>query len=82
MLIKSLKTYQEKIDAQLAQNYKKVVACAEDSQTAQKALEIFMGLDDKAIYPDAIANVASQIAEDLCIINTSDNNRFIAGCVC
>ena len=66
----------------LAQNYKKVVACAEDSQTAQKALEVFMGLDYKASYPDAIANVASQIAEDLCIINTSDNNRFIAGCVC
>ena len=48
----------------------------------QKAFAEFTGLDNISTYPDSIANVASQIAEDVCIIDTSDSNRFVAGCVC
>ena len=66
----------------LTQNYEKVVAFTEESTLGQRALEAFTGVAHDSIYPDAIANVASLIAEDICIIDTSDNNRFIAGCVC
>ena len=66
----------------LAENYDKVVASTEDSQPGQIALAEFTELGGKSVYPDSIANIASQIAEDVCIIDTSDKNRFIAGCVC
>ena len=66
----------------LEQNYKNVVASKEDSQPGQTALATLTGLGKESIYPDTIANVASQVVEDLCIIDASDNNRFIAGCIC
>ena len=66
----------------LAESYDKVVASTEDSQPGQIALAEFTELGGEPVYPDSIANIASQIAEDVCIIDTSDKNRFIAGCVC
>ena len=66
----------------LTENYEKVVASTDDSQPGQIALGAFTKLCCESVYPAPIANIASQIAEDVCIIDTSDNNRFIAGCVC
>ncbi|NKB99062.1 MAG: DUF3445 domain-containing protein [Pseudomonadales bacterium] len=35
----------------------------------------------KQRYPDWIANVGTMVAEDLCLIDTTDENRFVAGCL-
>ena len=66
----------------LVEKYSTVIARTEKSLAGQKALAEFTGLKNISTYPDSIANVASQIAEDVCIIDTSDGNRFVAGCVC
>jgi len=66
----------------LANRYHDVVAVTEDSILSQQALSALVGISPPEHYPDLIAGVASKVAEDLCILDTSDDNRFIAGCVC
>jgi hypothetical protein len=33
-------------------------------------------------YPDLLANVAVTVADDLCVVDVEDQQRFVAGCVC
>ena len=33
-------------------------------------------------YPDLIANVAITVSDDLCVLDVSDQQRLVAGCVC
>ena len=76
---------QEAIDHKLnllTNRYQDVVAVTADSLESQHAFLKLTGKSSTDLYPDPIADAVSKIAEDVCILDTSDNNRFIAGCVC
>ena len=51
----------------LVKKYNTVTALTKHSLMGQKAFAEFTGLDSISTYPDSIANVASQIAEDVCL---------------
>ncbi len=63
---------------QLVRNYTRTVSTLADYQTVAPSVPGVTPLD---VYPDWIANVGTAVAEDLCLIDTSRENRFVAGCL-
>ncbi len=64
--------------------YDEVAAVADDLEaaiTAQHALAA-QRPDVTNTYPDLIANLAMQVPDDLCLIQTSGSQRLLAACVC
>ena len=66
----------------LTNRYEDVVAVTEDSLLSQRVFFECIGIPKTETFPDLIASAAIHIAEDICILDTSDDNRLIAGCVC
>ena len=64
----------------LDKNYDQVVAVADDG-SAELALLTFLP-NKKRIYPDAIADMALQVQDDLCIMEVGGRQRLVAACVC
>ena len=66
----------------LAQQYSDVVAVSEDhgGLVAQRELSAFLTAANE--FTDPIANMALSIDDDLCIMQVSDEQRLVAGCVC
>lgn len=63
---------------QLANNYDRTVSTLVDYQTVAPPVP---GVTPVDVYPDWIANVGTIIAEDLCLVDTWRENRFVAGCL-
>lgn len=63
---------------QLAQNYPATVRTLVAYETV--ALPV-PGVAPANEYPDWIANVGAVVADDLCLIDTRHENRFVAGCL-
>ena len=66
----------------LSSQYDTVVAVmdGDESQAAQRQLSEY--LPAEAVHADPIANIALTVDDDLCIMQTNDEQRLIAGCVC
>ena len=64
----------------LDKNYDQVVAVADDG-SAELALLNFLP-NKKRLYPDAIADMALQVEDDLCIMEVDGRQRLLAACVC
>ena len=51
----------------------------DESQAAQRQLSEY--LPAEPVHEDPIANMALTVDDDLCIMQTNDEQRLIAGCV-
>lgn len=67
----------------LTHRYDDAVFAAAGTGDAQKLLlDLPVAAEIESIYPHTIANVAAQMAEDLCLLDIEDRHRLIAACVC
>ena len=64
----------------LDKNYDQVVAVADDG-SAELALLNFLPIK-KRLFTDAIADMALQVQDDLCIMEVGGRQRLVAACVC
>ena len=65
----------------LSKSYEKVVATTADSKDAQKHLGEIFGIK-KTSYPDLIAELSLCIQDDLCLLESSGEQRLLAASVC
>lgn len=59
-----------------------VFAAAGTGDAGKLLLELPVDAEFSSVYPHTIANVASQIVEDLCLLDIEDQHRLVAACVC
>ena len=64
-----------------SKSYEKVVATTADSKDAQKQLGEIFGIK-KTSYPDLIAELSLCIQDDLCLLESSGEQRLLAASVC
>lgn len=65
----------------LATRYEDAVAVVPRGVAAERALtSVKPPSADR--FPDAIANVAMDVRDDLCLLDVPDSQRLVAGCVC
>ena len=64
-----------------SKSYEKVVATTADSKDAQKQLGEIFGIK-KTSYPDLIADLSLCIQDDLCLLESSGEQRLLAASVC
>lgn len=64
--------------------YSEIAAVTDDLELAMTAQQALASLrpDVANTYPDLIANLAMQVPDDLCLIQTTGSQRLIAACVC
>ena len=65
----------------LNSSYKKVIATTEDSLEAQKYLGDIFGITDTN-HPDLIAELSLNIQDDLCVMESKNQQRLIAASIC
>ena len=78
-----------KIDEELLQykrnllesKYNQVIATTEDSLDAQKKLAAIFGIKSTK-YPDLIAELGINIQDDLCLMQSKDEQRLLAASIC
>ena len=66
----------------LAQRYVHVMQSLPGSHVAQQRLLDATSLRVTSRYPDALANLALAVDDDLCLLDVADDTRLVAGCVC
>ena len=64
-----------------SKSYEKVVATTADSKDAQKHLGEIFGIK-KTSYPDLIADLSLCIQDDLCLLESSGDQRLLAASIC
>ena len=62
-------------------SYEKVIAATADSTDAQKHLGEIFGIK-KTTYPDLIAELSLSIQDDLCLLESSGEQRLLAASIC
>ena len=65
----------------LDSSYNKVIATTQYSLNAQKCLGDIFGIRDTK-YPDLIAELSLNIQDDLCVMESSNDQRLIAASIC
>ena len=65
----------------LDSSYNKVIATTQYSLNAQKYLGDIFGIRDTK-YPDLIADLSLNIQDDLCVMESSNDQRLIAASIC
>ena len=73
-----LLNYKEKL---LKKNYKTVVRAVPESEAGQEVLSEIFELKNTH-YPDKIADCSLKVQDDLCLIESNDEQKFLAACVC
>ena len=59
-----------------------VFAAAGTGDARKLLLDLPVGAEINSVYPHTLANVASQMVEDLCLLDIEDQHRLVAACVC
>ena len=57
-------------------------AAAGTGDAGKLLLDLPVDAEFSSVYPHTIANVASQMVEDLCLLDIEDQHRLVAACVC